>query len=337
MLPYQTIGNVCAAIAVVLLLWPLQHLLWAYSHEKAFRNGWEPEVLFVLIPQWLLLMGGLLCVTASGGFDELRLGRPALYALTIATAVSLAVVCFVLVAMFIQPGFSPRVIYVPLIVVVPLATALLICLSLNPRLALGSSLQWLRWPWTAFAALSLVACVGFFGSQLVRTGLGSLAGIVHRIQQAHDNAPAQMAEIARLDPQTDFGFAELLKLADGYHDSAVRETATARLRSVADFPARLAAELAGSRNEPALAFVQATTLSPEEKALLALPTRAALQRFTGGIPAPNYMPPERRKQLLKWGRKTFADLARKFEGTGVDFAPTLAAFEHALRPDDSRR
>jgi len=337
MLPYQTIGNVCAAIAVVLLLWPLQQLLWEYSHQKEFSNGWEPEVLLVLIPQWLLLMGGLLCVTASGGFDGLRLGRPALHALAVAAAVSLAVVCFVLVAMFIRPGFSPRAIYVPLIVVVPLATALLICLSLNPPLALGSSLQWLRWPWTAFAALSLVACAGFFGSQLLGTGLGSMAGIVDRIQHAHDSAPAQLAEIAGLDPKSDFGFAELLKLADGYHDSAVREAATTRLRSAADFPVRLAAELVGSSNENALEFVQSATLTPEEQALLALPTRAALERFTNQIPAPNYMSAERRKQLLKWGRRTFAAIARKFAGTGVDFAPTLAAFEHALRPDDSRR
>ena len=49
------------------------------------------------------------------------------------------------------------------------------------------------------------------------------------------------------------------------------------------------------------------------------------------------MSPGRRKQLLKWGRKTFSAIASKFAGTGVDFASTLAAFEDALRPDDSRR
>ncbi|MEO7412189.1 MAG: hypothetical protein ABIZ81_02435 [Opitutaceae bacterium] len=336
MSPYQTIANVCVAIAALIFLLPLQSRLWAYAQKNLNNDEWVTPVLFSLIPLWLVLMAALLCVTASGGFDWLRLGRPALHTLAVSATLSLGVVSFVFIALYIRPGFTPRIIYTPVIYLVPFATMLLVVLSLNPKLAAVISPQVIRLPWTIFAALSLVACLGFFGYRLVHTGVGSIAGIVHRILNARQSSPDQLAKIATLDPQDDFGFEELLDLADVYHDRVVLEAASARLRSLPNFTTRLAAKLESSKNPEALEFIEAATLSPDERAKLALPTRSALERFTEQIPAPNYMSPERRKQLLKWGRKTFPTIAKKFEGTGVDFTPTLAAFEHALRPDDSR-
>ena len=178
----QTIGNICVAIAALVFLLPLQHLLWDYARKNLNNDQWVTPALFILIPLWLLLMAALLCVTASGGFDWLRLGRPALYALTVAATLSLAVVSFVLIAMYIRPGFTPRIIYCPPLYLVHLGTLLLIILSLNPKLALGFSPQVVRLPWTIFAALSLIACVGFFGYRLVHTGVGSMANIAHRIR-----------------------------------------------------------------------------------------------------------------------------------------------------------
>lgn len=333
----QTIGNVCVGLAALVFLLPLQRLLWDYADRHVNDDHWVTPALFILIPLWLLLLGALLCVTASGGFDWLRLGRPALYALTVAASLALAVVSFVFIALYIRPGFTPRFLYCPVIYLVPFATMLLVLLSLNPRLGSGIPMQWLRLPWTIFAALSLVACVGFFGHRLVRTGFGGLANLVHQIRHARENAPDHLAKIPTLDPQSDFGFTGLLGLADIYHDRETREAATARLRSLPDFTTRLAAVLESSGNSDALEFIEAATLSPDEQAKLARPTRTALERYIDQIPAPNYMPSDRRKQLLKWGRKTFPVIIGKFSATDVDFSKVMPAFEHALRPDDTRR
>ena len=331
----QTIGNVCVALAALVFLLPLQRLLWDYAGRHLNDDRWVTPVLFILIPLWLLLLGALLCMTASGGFDWLRLGRTVLYALTVGASVALAVVTFVFIALYIRPGFTPRVIYTPGIYLVPLATGLLVVLSLNQKLAPGIPIQWLRWPWTAFAALSLVACAGFFGHRFVTAGFGGMANFAHRMLNARDYTPEHLAKIATLDPQQNF--TELLRYANQYQTRAVREAATARLRSRADFIEVLAAVLSSRSPEPGLDFLPSAALSPDEQKRLALPARTALERYIADIPAPNYMPSNRRKQLLKWGRKTFPLIAEKFSSTDVDFSQIIPKLEYALRPDETRR
>ncbi len=331
----QIIGNICAGLATLILLLPLPHLLWDYARKEVSHNQWVTPALFILIPLWLLLMGALLCVSASGGFDWLRLGRPALYTLTVAAALALAVVTFVFVALYIRPGFTPRGLYSPVIYLVPLATVLLVLLSLNQKLAPGISMQWVRWPWTIFAALSLVACVGFFGYWIVRTGAGGVMGIAHRIRNPGPSSEEMLAQISTLDPQRDF--AELLSRTGPGESRVVREAVTARLRTNPEFIETLAATLNSASLGDALSFIHSATLSPADQNALALPARKAIERFTSDIPAPNYMSPERRKQLLRWGRKTFPGIIEKFSGTDVDFSKVMPDFEHALRPDDTRR
>jgi hypothetical protein len=333
----QIIGNTCVGLAALVFLLPLQRLLLDYAGRHVNDDHWVTPALFILIPLWVLLLGALLCVTATGGFDWLRLGRPALYPLTVAASLALAVVKFVFLALYIRPGFTPRFLYCPVIYLVPLATGLVVVLSLNPKVATGIPIQWLRLPWTILAALSLVACIGFFGPRLVRASFCGVANLAHRVGNARDRSPEYLAKIPTLDPRSDPGFTELLALADVYHDRATREAATARLRSVPDFATRLAAALESGSNSDALEFIEAATLLPDEQAKLALPTRTALERFIEQIPAPNYMSSDRRKQLLKWGRKTFPVILGKFSSTDVDFSKIMPAFEHALRPDDTRR
>ncbi len=330
----QTIGNICAGLAAVVLLLPLQRLLSQYASTYLSTNQWVPSALYVVIPLWLLLMGALLCMTASGGFDWLRLGRPALYALTVAAALALAAVSFVFVALYIRPGFTPRGLYVPVIYLVPLATMLLVVLSLNPKLVPGS-MQWLRVPWTIFTAVSLVACLGFVGQRTLRGGMGGLVGIASRIRNPAPSSEAVLAQLSTLDPQRDF--AELLRRTGPGESRAVREAVTARLRTNPRFIETLAATLNSRDPDRGLSFLASATLSPAELSALALPARNAMERFTNDIPAPNYMSPERRKQLLRWGQRTLPPIIGKFSGTDVDFSKTMPDFEYALRPDDTRR
>lgn len=331
----QIAGNVCAALAVLVILLPLRRLLQDYARTHLSDDRWVKPVLRVLIPLWLLLMGALLCMTAGGGFDGLRLGRPALHLLTVAEGVALTVLNFVFIGLYIRPGFTPRAIYTPFIHLLPLATGLLALLSLNRKLAPGIPIQWLQWPWTLVAALSLIGCLGFLGHRLVTTWFGEMAGFVLRILDALTNTPKYLAKIAALDPQRDF--TDLLPYASQHLNRALCEAATARLRSRPDFIDALLAVLESRSSECALSFLAAATLSSEEQKRLALPAHTALERFIEDIPAPNYMPSNRRKQMLRWGRKTFPRIARTFSGTDVDFSQIIPKLEHALRPDDTPR
>ncbi len=331
----QTIGNVCVVLAAIVFLFRLQRLLWDYASQYLSDNRWARPVLFALVPMWLLLMGGMLCMTAGGGFDSMGLGRPVLYALTVAASVALAAVTFVFIALYIRPGFTPRAIYAPVIYLVPLATGLLAVLTLNQKYVPGLPIQWLRWPWTLFAALSLVACGLFFGRRLANMGSRGLADFARRIVDARNAAPEHLARIAALDPQRDF--AELLDLARPVRSRAVRNAAMVRLRTNPAFAETLAAELESPSPSTALEIVLGAAFSPQEQKRLALAARTALERFIAEIPAPNDMPRARQKQLLKWGRKTFPAIIGKFSAADVDFSKVMPTFEAALHPDDTRR
>lgn len=326
----QIIGNVCVAIATLIFLLPLQHLLSDFARKEASNNQFVTPALFNLIPLWLLLMVALLCMTASGGFDWLRLGRPALYTLTVAANVALAVVTFVFIALYIRPGFTPRGLYSPVIFLIHFATVLLVLLSLNQKFVPGFPTQWLRWPWTIFAALSLVACVGFFGYWIVHTGARGVVGLAYRIGNPGPSKQERLAKISTLDPQADF--SDLLWQANRHASRDVREAATTRLRSHPKFLERLSTELETGYVEPAVVFLRDAALSPAEQAGFARPARKAIERWVDRIPAPNYTTKKHLKELRRWGAEVFRVLPEKFASTGVDFAPVIDDFKDKVEP-----
>lgn len=326
----QIIGNLCAGLATLLFLFPLQNRIGEFARKHLSSDEWVAPVLFILVPLWLLLMGALLCVAVAGGFDWLRLGRTTLYILAAAAAVALAVVTFVFIGLYIRPGFTPRFLYLPVICLVPLATVLLVLVSLNQKLVPGFPTQWLRLPWALFAALSLVVCVVFLGHRIFRMGVGGVMGMVYRIGNPGPSSADLLAKIATLDPEKDF--ADLLQRANRYQGREVSETATARLRSHPKFLDLLSAELESGYVEPAVTFLSETTLSPAEKTRLARPARAAMERWVNRIPAPNYTTKKHLKDLQRWGTEMFQILPEKFAGTGVDFAPVIEDFKDKVNP-----
>lgn len=331
------IGNVCVALAAFVLLLPLRAVIRDYARLYLSDDRWTRPVLLRLIPMWLLLMGALLCMTAGGGFDTLPLGRPVLHALAVAASGALALLHFVFIALYIRPGMMPRAIFAPAMYLTPISTGLLVVLSLNQASGPAPT-TWLSWPWMMFVALGLVGGAGFLGHRCVHAIRAALTHLARRLANARDGAPEDQARIAALDPRSDFGFSELLGLASAYRPRQTREAATARLRSIPDFTARLAAVLEGARAHAAgLEFLHGAALAPEETRRLAIPARTALERFIREVPAPNYITRQRQKQLLKWGRRTFPVIIGKFSSTDVDFSKVMLALEEALRPDDSRR
>lgn len=326
--PSVAIGNTCVAIATFIFLWPLQRLLRDYARKETSNDQWVKPVVLLLIPQWLLLMGALLSVTASGGFDSPRLGGPTLYAFIVAAALALAVVSFVFIALYLRPGFTPRFLYRPVIYLVHFATVLLVVLSLNP--SLGISTQWLRWPWTIFAAFSIIASAGFFGYLIVRSGVGGLGGIARRIRNPGPSSAEVLAHIATLDPT--INFKDLLRGASRHESRAVRDAATARLRSNPNFLEQLSTELETGDLEPAVGFLCDTELTPAEQARAARSARKAMQRWVNRIPAPNYTTKKNLADLRRWGTEMFRVLPEKFASTGVDFASVIEDFKDKVGP-----
>lgn len=319
---YQTIANICMAIALLIFVLPLQKFLWDYSHQKQNHNGWETLCLSLLVPLWLLLAGAIACVTASGGFDWLRLGRPAQYAFSIAATLALGALCFVFIVSYIRPGFMPRALFRPPIYLLPFGTMLLVILSFKPRFSSGLPIQLLRWPWAIVAALSLLACVGFGGYFLSRWSANTLGRVVNRWRNPGLSTQEALAQISTLDPQRDFD--KLLGLAIRYQKPEVREAATARLRSNPEFLTTLSAELERGFVEPAIEFIYCATLTPAEQMRLAGPTRAAMDHWVNRIPAPNYTTKKHLRALRRWGEEMLRVLPKKFESAKVDFGPTIA-------------
>jgi hypothetical protein len=324
----QIIGTSCAGLATLVFLLPLQRFLWEWARKEASNDQWVTPALYILVPLWLLLMVSLLCVTASGGFDWVRSGRPMLYVHTVAGALALAAVSFVFIALYIRPGFTPRALYSPVLYLVVLSTVLLVVGSLNPKLATAIPTQWLHKPWAIFTAVSLVGCVAFCGYWIVNTGVGGVHQIAHRMLNPGPPPAEVIAKISTLDPENDF--MDLLGFTDAHAPNEVREAATARLRSGPNFLERLSSELDSGYVEPAVTFLHGATLTSAEQARFARPARKAMQRWVDRIPASNYTTKENLKNLKRWGTEMFNVLPQKFAGTGVDFTEVIADFKWRL-------
>jgi hypothetical protein len=248
--------------------------------------------------------------------------------LTTLATLSLAALTFVFIGLHIRPGFTPRHLYSPVIYLVPLSTGLLVVLSLNPSLTAGTSLQWLRVPWALLAGFSLVVVGGYFGVRTFRGAAGAVAVIAHRISHPGPSSQELLARVSELDPEADFD--DLLRGSCRYSSRPVRDAATARLRSNPRFPDRLATELESGDVEPALDVVLNVELSRDELGRLARPTRRALERWVGRIPAPNYTTKRHLKDLKNWGKVRIPGLSAKFAGTGVDFKWVLEEFQEKV-------
>jgi hypothetical protein len=289
----------------------------------------------ILIGMWLLLLVGVWCVIASGGLDGLRLARVWFYPLAFGAALSMLALSLLIFEFPNHPNFFTRWIGRVPFYVFPVATMLFTVLVLNPRFTSSLPLAPVKSTWLICAGLSLALCGGYLGYRFVVPTVGRAVSLASFLARRGETDREIISKIAALDPQRDF--ADLLHWANQYQSSAVREAATDRLRRRPDFLEALATTLSSRSPERGLDFLPTATLSPAEQQQLALPARTALERFTSEIPAPNYMSSDRRKQLLKWGRKIFPVIAEKFSATDVDFSQIMSAFEYALRPDDTRR
>ncbi|MEO6324868.1 MAG: hypothetical protein ABIT01_11595 [Thermoanaerobaculia bacterium] len=338
---HQTIGNVCVGIAGFLYVLPLQHLLLELSRKREDGGGALAGII-ILIPMWLLLMAGLACVVAGGGFDWLRLNRSWLYALTVLATLALAVVSFARFEIALLPpaGRVPRILAGSLIHLFPLLTMLLVVLRLNPRLARGLPIHGaVMLPWTICAALSLAFCGGSIGYRAVAAGGIQVGGFIQKFGSNSELSRTNLARIPGLDPKAEF--TELVRLADESQSRAVREAALAQLRRSPDFVASLVTELTdGSPSsgvlDHALALVEFAPFTLDEQGLLALPARNAMERITKYMRSElRHFPKDRRKGARRWGNRLFQSIATKLAGTGVDFRPVLDAFEKAFTvPDD---
>lgn len=314
----QIIGTLSAVLAALLFLLRLQPFLWEWTGKQTNNDQWAAPALYILLSIWGLMMVALLCMTASGGFDWIRLGRGKLYLLTVAAAFALAFASYVFIAFYLRPGFTPRGLYSPFLYLILFSTVLLVVVSLNQKLVPGISVQWLLRPWTWFTALSLVGSLFFAGNWVINNSGRGLSGIATRIIILLPATKEELAEIEGLDPKNDF--EKLVSRASLVEKPAVCAAATARLRSDPEFVERMAAMLDSGYADPALAFVRDAELTPAEKARFARHAINALGRWLNSAPSPNYTTSENLKRTRRFGDELFRVLPAKFADTGVDFS-----------------
>lgn len=219
-------------------------------------------------------------------------------------------------------------VFAGLLLIVPMWLLLLVGLG-----CVSSSGGFDGWGWPKF---SLAIVGGYLVWRVLWMRLrGGFAAVASRFCRSGPTEGEILSRIATLDTRDDF--KELLRRAASFEGRTVRDAATRRLRESPEFVETVAATLSSQDPGNALEFLLGATLSPAEQARLALPARSAMERFISDIPAPNFISSDRRKTLLRWGRKTLPAIAQKISSTGVDFSGIPAALEHALRPDDTRR
>lgn len=325
----QLLGSISAGLASLLFLLQLQPFLWEWTRKQTNSDQWVTPALHVLAPVWGLLMVALLCTTAGGGFDWIRLSRPKLFVLSVAAAFALATASFVFIGLYLRPGFTPRGLYSPFIYLITFSTVLLVVLSLNQKLLPGISTQWLIRPWTWFTALSLAGSLAFYGHWITTNGAHGLSGIAIRIIVLLPASKEELAQIERFDPKADF--ERLLWRASRDEKPAVCEAATARLRSDPEFLDRMSAMLETGFAEPALSFVRDAELTTAEKARFARPALNALARWVNSAPSPHFTTAENLKRTRRWGDEMFRVLPEKFAGTGVDFSELQAWYAEKMK------
>lgn len=177
----QLIGTISAGLASILFIARLLPFLAEWINKETHSDRWAAPAVNILASIWGLMMVALLCMTASGGFDWIRLGRGKLYLLTVGAAFALACASYVFIALYLRPGFTPRGLYSPFLYLILFSTVLLVVVSLNQKLVPGFSVQWLLRPWTWFTALSLVGSLIFSGQWIATNGGRGLSGVATRI------------------------------------------------------------------------------------------------------------------------------------------------------------
>ncbi|HRH70197.1 MAG TPA: hypothetical protein PLB89_11870 [Flavobacteriales bacterium] len=325
----QIIGSVSAGLATVLFFLRLPPFLAEWINKETSSDRWATPAVYILAPIWGLMMVALLSMTASGGFDWIKLGRTKLYMLTVAAAFGLACASYLFIAFYLRPGFTPRGIYSPFLYLIMFSTVLLVVLSLNQKLVPGLSVQWLLRPWTWFTALSLVGSLIFAGHWIYNNSGRGLSDIAMKIIVLLPATKEELAEVERIDMENDF--ERLVRKACRNEKPAVCEAATARLRSDTAFVERMAAMLESGYNaETGLEFVRDAELTPVEKARFARPALAALRSWAGYVPARNYTTSDHFKRTRRFGDELFRVLPEKFAGTGADFSELKAYYDEKM-------
>ncbi len=294
----QLLGNGCMALAAFLFLVPLQLVLFELR-SKAMDGGAVFAVGLLLLSLWTLFVVGLVLVTASGGFDWLRLSRWAQYLLVTAAITGLLVVSSMRFETRMPEPNLLQVVFIKWpIQFVPLLTIALVVLSLNPQWWPNVPRQYVQWAWAFIAACCLVFWVGLLAYRLVTYQSATRAA--HTVRA----------------------------MANGYKSDVVRKAAIAKLRGDPPFITKLADKLRSISVQDGLDVVSIDTFSEGEKKQLALPVRSAMERVTQDTRREfRYIAKDRRKSMRKSVGREFNHIATQFASTGVDYRPAIHAFE----------
>ena len=174
-------------------------------------------------------MGGLLCVTAEGGFDRLRMSRKWQYVLVLLVALSFAALTLLRLELGKHPSMLERIASVAFTHVFPLLTIPLVLVNLQPRIAAVISLKAVHVPWSVLCSEQPRAVRRLSRLSAVQRYGGSARRSSHRWQGSNELSEMNLALIPQLDPKRDF--TELIGFTSEFNSKAVREAAITQLRN----------------------------------------------------------------------------------------------------------
>lgn len=330
----STIGTVGASVAAAIYLVPLPFLLREISRKKDDGGGILAG-LVLLVPLWLLLFVATACVVARGGLDVVPWPRPVLHALAALALACMGVLSFLRFEFPRHPNRLVRLVgALPLHVSVVLSTLhAFVGLELPFVAALPN--EGVRTAWIVWAAFALAFGSWFLLRRFARFGHGRVLGLVRRVAARGASASEILASIPGLDPDRDF--EALLKRTRPIEHRTVRDAARVRLRQHPDLVGRLVAELGSREPEYALAGVAYVPWTSDERDRLARPACDGIGRMTRAIRHEwRYVPRERRAPMHRSLRQLATDVASACAGSGVDFAPAIAALEETFTTPEER-
>ena len=333
----RILGNLSLALAALIYFAPLQYVL----QEGAGRRndgGHFWAAAFVLTPLWLLLAGALGAAVLQGGLDWTGRGREWQLSGVLLVCLSLAVVTVLsYLGQVATPEETPWAVR-PLVgwavIVFPLAALAFGLFTLNP--GLGSAVPALvyRVPMAAVAVVGLVSSAGLAFQLLSAWQAAQMQRIEESMAREQERDRSYLARVETLDPVADF--PELLGFTSRFETASIRELATAKVESRADFTAALGEAMQNGWPDSGLRYLDARDVTAEQRAALAQPVRTAILALIGMIhreikSTHTFIPQQFDSQA-----RLATSVADKFADQDVDYRSAIQELRQSLDTDETR-
>jgi|GEM_PF-6490202 hypothetical protein len=331
----QILGNAFLAVAALIYIVPIQWLAFESPVGKRDEGGgavWT--VIFILVPFWLLIAGGLFIVTGRGGLEWIGRERWMQHLLAATGVIGLFIVtAFCYVGKFQPHNLFPAVLrplMLLMLLAVPLIALFFCAMTLNAELLPKVRPQFYRIPFAVVGTIGLLAFVGVIGQSLFSNVLRRGVALTNAVSRESERDRQILERVATLDPHKDF--AELIGFANRYENQKIRELAIGKAQSHPDFDAALEKVLRSGLADEALTYLDACDVPNPER--FADAVNAAIRRCTEWVRESVANTHTFHTSAFDSSTRRILSVVDKFRGNGVDYVPAIREYRRAM---DSKR